>query len=101
MLVLTRKVGESILIGEEIEVILVRIEDDQVRIGISAPKNVPVYRKELVEEVGRENIRAAEAARREGAQLPEAVAKLKAPTQPQPQKPVEPPSERKNVEKEE
>jgi len=69
MLVLTRKVGESIVIGDDIEITLVRIEADQVRVGISAPKNVPVYRKELIEEVGRENIRAAETARRESQTL--------------------------------
>ena len=74
MLVLTRKVGESILIGENIEITLVRIDDDQVRIGISAPKNVPVYRKELVEEVGQENVRAAEAARKESSHLLERLA---------------------------
>jgi carbon storage regulator len=76
MLVLTRKVGESILVGDKVEITLVRIEDDQVRIGISAPKDVAVYRKELVEEVGLENIRAAEAARRESAAL-EKLTKVK------------------------
>ncbi|NIM06521.1 MAG: carbon storage regulator CsrA [Armatimonadetes bacterium] len=76
MLVLTRKVGETILIGEDIKITLVRIEDDQVRIGISAPKDVPVYRKELVEEIGIENIRAAEAARK-GAEALEKLSKVK------------------------
>ena len=63
MLVLTRRIGESILIGDDVEITLVRIEGDQVRIGISAPKHVQVYRKELLDEVQRENIRAAETVR--------------------------------------
>ena len=62
MLVLTRKIGESILVGDEIEITLVRIEGDQVRIGISAPRHVQVYRKELLDEVQKENLRAARAA---------------------------------------
>ena len=62
MLVLTRRVGESVLIGDDIEITLVRIEGDQVRIGVTAPKQVPVYRKELVDAVRQENIRAAAAA---------------------------------------
>jgi carbon storage regulator len=63
MLVLTRKVGESLLIGDNIEITLVRIEGDQVRIGVSAPRSVAVYRKELLDEVRQENLRAAQAAR--------------------------------------
>lgn len=50
MLVLTRKVGEFIFIGEDIEVIVTRIEPNSIRIAISAPKDIPVFRKELLGE---------------------------------------------------
>lgn len=47
MLVLTRKQNESIIIGEEIEVKITRINGNEVRVGISAPRHIPVYRKEI------------------------------------------------------
>jgi carbon storage regulator CsrA len=47
MLVLTRKENESIVIREDIEVRIARIQGNKVRVGVIAPKNVPVYRKEL------------------------------------------------------
>lgn len=47
MLVLTRKLNESIIIGSGIEIKVARINGNQVRIGITAPKNIPVYRKEI------------------------------------------------------
>ena len=47
MLVLTRKENESIVIGEDIEVRIARIQGNKVRIGVTAPKHIPVYRKEL------------------------------------------------------
>ncbi len=47
MLVLTRKQNESIVIGEDIEIRIARIDGNQVRVGITAPKYVPVYRKEI------------------------------------------------------
>jgi carbon storage regulator len=47
MLVLTRKENESIVIGEDIEVRVARIQGNKVRIGVIAPKHVSVYRKEL------------------------------------------------------
>lgn len=50
MLVLTRKVGEKILIGSNIEVVVVEIDPrGRVRIGISAPKEVPIFRAELLD----------------------------------------------------
>lgn len=51
MLVLTRKAGESIVIDNEIEVKIISIQGDQIKVGITAPKNIEVLRKELVEEV--------------------------------------------------
>ena len=48
MLVLSRKINEKILIGNDIVVTVVKIDRNQVRIGIEAPGNVPIYREEIV-----------------------------------------------------
>lgn len=47
MLALTRKKGESIVINNNIEISVLEIRGDQIKIGISAPKDVPIYRKEV------------------------------------------------------
>ena len=47
MLVLTRKTGQSIMIGDDIEVSVLAVAKDKIRIGITAPKEVPVFRKEV------------------------------------------------------
>ena len=47
MLALARKVNESIVINDNVEVTILEIKGDQVKIGIDAPKSVPIYRKEL------------------------------------------------------
>lgn len=60
MLVLTRKRNESIMIGDEIELVVVDIHGDQVKIGIRAPRAVAVHRKEVYEEIQRENVLAAQ-----------------------------------------
>jgi len=62
MLVLTRHIDEVIVIGDGIEIVVVEIKGDRVRLGISAPPEVPVHRKEIYELIQAENIRAAEAA---------------------------------------
>jgi carbon storage regulator len=49
MLVLTRKIGQSVMIGDSIQVTLIEIRGEQVRLGISAPTTVSVRRKELVD----------------------------------------------------
>ncbi len=49
MLVLTRKVGEKIVIGDDIVITVVRLNHDKVRLGIDAPAHVPVHRLEVVE----------------------------------------------------
>lgn len=59
MLVLTRKKHEKILIGDSIIVTVVAVERDQVRIGITAPRNIKVYREELAVEISRANREAA------------------------------------------
>lgn len=59
MLVLTRKPNQSIMIGEEVEVSIVEIKGDQVKLGITAPKSIQVHRKEIFEAIQRENIDAS------------------------------------------
>ncbi|HHV74876.1 MAG TPA: carbon storage regulator CsrA [Thermoanaerobacterium sp.] len=49
MLILTRKIGQSLIIGDDVEIKVVSIDGENVKIGISAPKNVTVVRKELLE----------------------------------------------------
>lgn len=55
MLALSRKQGESIMIGNDIEITLLDVKGDQVKIGISAPKSVPIYRKEIYIAIEQEN----------------------------------------------
>lgn len=59
MLALARKINQSIMLGNDIEVTLLEIKGDQVKIGISAPKSVPIYRKELYTQIQEENKNAA------------------------------------------
>ena len=58
MLVLTRKKGQSLMIGHDIELSIIDIQGDQVRIGINAPKSVTIHRKEIYEEIRKENLSA-------------------------------------------
>jgi len=62
MLVLTRKQGESIRIGDDIEIIITEINKGSARIGILAPKNTSIYRKEIYEKILKENQAAAQLA---------------------------------------
>ena len=55
MLALTRKKGESLVVNNNIEITVLEIRGDQIKIGISAPKNVPVYRKEVFLQIQKEN----------------------------------------------
>ena len=59
MLVLSRKKDQGIIIGENIELTIIEIQGDQVRIGIKAPRNVSIYRKEIFLEIQNENKKAA------------------------------------------
>jgi carbon storage regulator len=61
MLILSRKVDERIIIGDEIEISVIDIKGDQVKIGINAPRSIKVYRKEVYEAIQRENVEAAKA----------------------------------------
>ncbi len=58
MLVLARKLNESIMIGDDVEVVVIDIKGDQVKLGIRAPKNVTVHRKEIYQDIKQENIAA-------------------------------------------
>ena len=60
MLALSRKENESIMIGNEIEVTVLEIKGDQVKIGIKAPKNVSIYREEIYLQIQQANREAAE-----------------------------------------
>lgn len=59
MLVIARRKGETLLIGENIEINVLEIQGDKVKIGVSAPKNIRVLRKELLEELRSANEAAA------------------------------------------
>ncbi len=56
MLVISRRINEKIKIGDDIEIVIVSIDKNQVKIGIEAPKNVAILRDELIEEVKKHNI---------------------------------------------
>ncbi|MEJ5300637.1 MAG: carbon storage regulator CsrA [Thermodesulforhabdaceae bacterium] len=59
MLILSRRVGEAIRIGEDIEIIVTEISQNRVKIGIKSPKTIPVYREELYQRIKDENRQAA------------------------------------------
>jgi carbon storage regulator len=59
MLVLSRKEDQSIFIGEDIEVTILEIKDGNIKIGIEAPDNIKIYRKEIFDEIKSENSKAA------------------------------------------
>jgi len=59
VLVLSRKLEESIMIGDEIEIKVISVQGETVKLGISAPRTIPVHRKEVYEEIEKENVRAA------------------------------------------
>jgi len=60
MLVLTRKVNQSIIIGDDVEVVVLEVRGEQVRIGIKAPKSVAVHRQEVYQQIKDENVAASE-----------------------------------------
>lgn len=58
MLALTRKKGESLVINNNIEITILEVRGDQIKIGVDAPKDVPIYRKEVYLQIQSENAAA-------------------------------------------
>ena len=73
MLILTRKLGEKINIGDDITVTLLEIKGAQVKLGIDAPKRIGIHRNEIYEKIREENLRSSNIS---GSDLSEAVALL-------------------------
>ena len=61
MLALTRKKGESLVINNNVEITVLEVRGEQVKIGISAPKEIPIYRKEVYAQIQDENTAASSA----------------------------------------
>ena len=61
MLVLTRKIDESITIGHSITISVLEVKGNQVKLGVKAPKDIPINRTEVYEKIMSENIKASEA----------------------------------------
>ena len=59
MLIITRKKGESLVINNNVEITVLEVRGEQVKIGISAPKEVPIYRKEVYTQIQEENTAAS------------------------------------------
>lgn len=73
MLVLARKVGEKIILNDDIEIIVLDSNQNTVRIGVNAPKNVTVYREELYREIKNANIRSKEVTEKSVKELHELI----------------------------
>ncbi|MEJ5349296.1 MAG: carbon storage regulator CsrA [Desulfosoma sp.] len=59
MLILTRKVGEAIRIGDDIQVVITAVDQNKVKVGIQSPRHVPIFREELYQKIQEENRQAA------------------------------------------
>ncbi|MBU0957364.1 MAG: carbon storage regulator CsrA [Nanoarchaeota archaeon] len=79
MLVLSRQKDESIVIGDDIEITVVDIRGDKVRLGITAPSEIPVHRKEVYEDIVRENVQAAKVKPENVADVDKAIARSRKP----------------------
>ncbi|MCG3197887.1 MAG: carbon storage regulator CsrA [Candidatus Omnitrophica bacterium] len=84
MLVLSRKKDEVIVVGDDIEITVVDIRGDQVKIGVSAPRSVSIHRKEVFDAIRNENREAAKSAAGEVGRLAEALRKRRGVDQGQP-----------------
>lgn len=69
MLALSRKKDESIIINNDIEITILEVKGDQVKIGVKAPKSVPVYRKEIYVQMEESNKEAAKSVTKDGAEI--------------------------------
>ncbi len=73
MLVLTRRPGESVVVGHEVTITVLEVRQDQVRIGVDAPRSVTIHRQEVYDQIVRENagaVTSADAARKLAEQGP-------------------------------
>jgi carbon storage regulator len=96
MLVLTRRAGESIVIGNDITITVVDIRGDQIRIGIDAPRSVQIHREEVYRQLAAENVQAAgsaDKARRALGRLPGRPPPVQAPSKSEPEAPTRPPTQ--------
>ena len=75
MLVLTRKLGESIAIDDHIKIIVVQIKGKQVRLGIKAPKETKIHREEVYQAIQQQNTEAAEVSPQDISRLAEELSK--------------------------
>ncbi len=73
MLVLSRKLNQAIMVGDNVRIVVVSVDRDQVKLGIDAPREIPVHRSEVFEEIQRANREAA------GLAAPEPAAESAAP----------------------
>jgi carbon storage regulator len=91
MLVLSRRRDESIMIGDNVEITVVEVRGDVVKLGVRAPREVPVHRKEIYMTIQEENIAAARASAQDISKALEAVRqKTAAPPKPRDTKAEEP-----------
>lgn len=90
MLVLARKVGQQIVIGEEIEITVLEVRGEQVRLGINAPRSIAVHRKELLVQVADENVQAASVSRESVEELSKTLKEQRKPSPPPPDSPAQP-----------
>jgi carbon storage regulator len=77
MLVLTRKPNQSIMIGDDIEVSVLSVVGDKVRVGIHAPQNIPVFRTEIYIEIQREEGESGPSSETVSAEVDDALDKLR------------------------
>jgi len=75
MLVLSRQRDESIMIGDDVEITIVDVRGDKVRLGITAPKRIPVHRREIYEAIQREKKEKEEQAKKKAQEQTEEVEK--------------------------